>query len=183
MPRYAAFLRAVNVGGRFVKMAALRDALTDAGLTGVTTYIQSGNVLFTSPLRSPAKVEAQLERILSDFCGFEVVTMVRTQDQLAELVRAGNELADPFSGSGPGARHMVSVHKLDPDGEAPERIAGWPEPGVRGLLVGRELHLYYKIGLMESKLTPPKIAKLVGSPGTAREWRVVEAVNAALQAG
>ena len=56
MPSYVAFLRAVNVGGRFVKMAELRLALEDAGFTDVATHIQSGNVFVRSGRRSCAAV-------------------------------------------------------------------------------------------------------------------------------
>ena len=55
MPSYVAFLRAVNVGGRFVKMAELRAALEDAGFTDVETHIQSGNVFVRSRRRSTAR--------------------------------------------------------------------------------------------------------------------------------
>ena len=55
MPRYVAFLRAVNVGrGRKVEMARLRKLLTEAGYGNVSTYIQSGNVFFDSSSRSKA---------------------------------------------------------------------------------------------------------------------------------
>ena len=54
MPSYVAFLRAVNVGGRFVKMAGLRTALEDAWFTDVATHIQSGNVFVRSGRRSGA---------------------------------------------------------------------------------------------------------------------------------
>jgi uncharacterized protein (DUF1697 family) len=178
MPRYAAFLRAVNVGGRFIKMAALRDALTGSGLVDVTTYIQSGNVLLSTPLRSAAKVEAHIERAISASFGFEVDTMVRNQAELAAVVEAGNALADPFGGK---ARHMVSMLKALPDDEATGKFEAWPEPGVRGLIVGRELHLFYEMSMMDSKLTGPKLAKMLGCPGTVREWRVIVAVNDLLQ--
>ena len=48
MPRYVALLRAVNVGGRVVKMERLRQVFEETGLTGVSTHIASGNVLFTA---------------------------------------------------------------------------------------------------------------------------------------
>ena len=52
MPRYVAFLRAINVGGHIVKMDQLRKLFTQLGLTDVETFIASGNVLFTSPSKS-----------------------------------------------------------------------------------------------------------------------------------
>ena len=177
MPSYAAFLRAVNVGGRYVKMALLRDALTAAGLQDVVTYIQSGNLVFSSPLRSAAKVEALIEQVISSEFGFAADTMVRTRAELAAAVVAGAGLADPFGDLPDGGRHMVSVLKAAPVAAAAQKLQDWPEPGVRGILVGRELHLYYGMRMLNSKLTGPRLAKILGCPGTVREWRVLLAVN------
>ena len=72
MPSHVAFLRAVNVGGRFVRMAELRAALEAAGFTDVETHLQSGNVRVRTPMRSTAKVAAEqglgeLRRAAPDF--------------------------------------------------------------------------------------------------------------------
>ena len=67
MPSYVVFLRAVNVGGRFVKMADLRTALEQAGFTEVETHIQSGNVLVRSGRRSPAAVGTDMASIMGGF--------------------------------------------------------------------------------------------------------------------
>ena len=72
VPTYIALLRAVNVGGRVYKMADLRDHLTESGLDEVETYIQTGNVRFRSAMRSPARVEAHVERVLGGHVGFDV---------------------------------------------------------------------------------------------------------------
>src|SRR5665647_3022276 len=85
MPTYIAFLRAINVGGRFVKMADLRTGLSHKGFGDVESYIQSGNLRFTSSLRSAAKVELVLEAELEELCGFTVRAIVRTPEQLAEV--------------------------------------------------------------------------------------------------
>src|SRR5690348_14601919 len=86
MPTYLGFLRAVNIGKRQYKTADLRAALTAAGYSDVDTYIQTGNVRITSPLRSPGKVQAELEAVFLADRGFEVPTMVFTPDELRALV-------------------------------------------------------------------------------------------------
>ena len=74
--RSVALLRSVNVGGRgSLKMDALRSAFTDLGYGEVSTYIQSGNVVFTSD----APVDAgDLGRALSGVLGADLTVMVRT---------------------------------------------------------------------------------------------------------
>ncbi|WP_142683953.1 DUF1697 domain-containing protein [Chitinophaga polysaccharea] len=64
MTRYVAFLRAVNVGKRIVKMEHLRQLLDAAGFKNVTTYIQSGNVMFASRSNNAAALSEKIEKLL-----------------------------------------------------------------------------------------------------------------------
>jgi len=85
MTRCVAFLRAVNVGGRTVKMDALRAAFDALALANAQTFIASGNVIFDSGARDAAALERRIEaRLLADF-GFEIHTFVRTLDEIAAL--------------------------------------------------------------------------------------------------
>ena len=86
VPSYVAFLRAVNVGKRFVKMADLRAALEHAGFTDVETHIQSGNVRVRSRRRSPGAVAREMERVLGEWAGFDVPCIVRTPAAVHALV-------------------------------------------------------------------------------------------------
>ncbi len=84
MPTYVAFLRAINVTGRFVKMTALAEAFHAAGHADARTFLQSGNVVFTSSSRSPAKLQAALQDGLEPRLGFRSEAFVR----MAAEVRA-----------------------------------------------------------------------------------------------
>lgn len=84
--RYVALLRGINVGGRNkVPMAELRAAFEGAGHTDVSTYIQSGNVLFRSSAPRAA-IEADVERMLERHLGFPIVVVVRSHAQLRAVV-------------------------------------------------------------------------------------------------
>ena len=61
MPRVIAFLRAINVGGRTVKMDRLRGLFADAGFRNVETFIASANVIFDSPGKTTAGIERKIE--------------------------------------------------------------------------------------------------------------------------
>ena len=65
MARYAAFLRAINVGGHVVKMEVLRAAFEDLGFAGVETFIASGNVIFETRAKDLVAVERKIEIIVS----------------------------------------------------------------------------------------------------------------------
>jgi uncharacterized protein (DUF1697 family) len=85
MTRYAAFLRGVNVGGRIVKMADLKTCLEKAGLRGVTTLLQSGNVVFESSLNTTGLKEL-IESTLTETFGYPAKVQVLTIERLAEIV-------------------------------------------------------------------------------------------------
>jgi len=84
--RYVALLRGINVGGRNpVAMAVLRAAFEAEGYNAVSTYIQSGNVLFES--EAPRySLEDQLQARLADRLGFPLVVVVRSHNQLRNIV-------------------------------------------------------------------------------------------------
>src|SRR3954471_14738352 len=83
--RLVAFLRAVNVGGRIVPMARLRDEFAALGFTAVETFIASGNVIFTARASQTAAIEKKIEARLRTAFGFEVTTFVRTVDEVAAV--------------------------------------------------------------------------------------------------
>lgn len=85
MSRCIAFLRAVNVGGRTVKMNALRAQFEALGLVNVSTFIASGNVLFETRARDTAALEQKIEKQLHSGFGFEVHSFVRSATELAAI--------------------------------------------------------------------------------------------------
>src|SRR5215208_4694320 len=87
MPTYIALLRGINVGGKAkVAMPGLRRAFEDHGAGDVQTYIQSGNVVFTHPERSEAKLEKALHKVISGYAGVDVDAMLRTTAQMKSVV-------------------------------------------------------------------------------------------------
>ena len=85
MPRCVAFLRAVNVGGRSVKMELLRGAFEALALGRVETFIASGNVVFDTRARNLPALERKIEAQLSTCFGFGIDTFVRTLDEVAAI--------------------------------------------------------------------------------------------------
>lgn len=171
MSTYIAFLRAVNVGGRSVPMAALRCHLEEAGFTDVETYIQSGNVRAGSRGRSAAKVEGLLEKAMTAALGFDVPTIVRTPRQLADLVESA-----PTSPLGTDAGHYVAFLRSKPTASAAKELDGWDVDGERLTLSGRDLHLWFTKPSHEAKATNARIEKIAGTVATSRGWKVVSAL-------
>jgi uncharacterized protein (DUF1697 family) len=168
MATFIAFLRAVNVGKRQVKMAGLRTELEANGFTDVATFIASGNVRVSTTMRSAAKVEKELERVMETWLGFDVPTMVRTPKQLVTAYDAGGDLTSPVPGS---PRHYVSFLKDTPPANAAKQLESWDKPKERAQVVGREVHLW--LGSDRPKLTNATMETILGTPGTARDWKTV----------
>ena len=89
MPTCVAFLRAINVGGRFVKMAVLARHFHDLGHADACTYINSGNVVFTGPARATAAAATAIERGLNARLGFETHVFLRSASQVHDIAQRG----------------------------------------------------------------------------------------------
>jgi len=123
MTRYVAFLRAINVGGHVVKMDELRRLFELAGLSDVTTFIASGNVVFSSAARKKTVLEQKLEAQLHTALGYEVSTFLRTVPEVAAVAQhqpfpeaefaAGGELYVSFLRERPDAKTERTILALN----------------------------------------------------------------------
>ncbi|MGV3524912.1 MAG: DUF1697 domain-containing protein [Candidatus Sericytochromatia bacterium] len=84
--RYIAFLRGINVGGHRVKMDVLRGHFEALGLRQVRSFIASGNLIFSTSVREPASLEAEIETALHKQLGYAVETFLRTPAELSQVL-------------------------------------------------------------------------------------------------
>jgi uncharacterized protein (DUF1697 family) len=179
MASHVALLRGINVGGRNkVPMAELREVVTSLGHTGVTTYIQSGNVLFTTAGTDNAKLAAALETAIEDRFGLWSSVVVLSRDELAEVLAA-----NPYSGE-PDPR---LVHVVFRNAEPPPDVRDRIEAAVKAAAAkgsrdtvhsaGRALYLHTPDGFGKSELAqnlmrimtpPPKQKRQAALAATAR---------------
>jgi uncharacterized protein (DUF1697 family) len=87
MTHWVALLRGVNVGGRAIKMADLREALDDLGLENVKTVLQSGNVRFESP-KTATQLKAIVEGGLRERFGYDAKVQVIDRERLRKVIDA-----------------------------------------------------------------------------------------------
>src|SRR5579884_1321678 len=173
MATYVALLRAVNVGGRVVKMAELRAVFEGMGFTRVQTYIQSGNVLFAAaddPGVSEAGLRERIERKIEAAFGFPVATLLRTPSEMEQLLAQCPFEAEAAVGD---PRLYVAALSDAPAAEGMDRLRADYEGEDEWRLVGRELYLLYKQGAGQSKLTTAFIERRLGVTATARNWRTI----------
>jgi uncharacterized protein (DUF1697 family) len=85
MPKYIAFLRAINVGGHTVKMDHLSKLFDALGFANVETFIASGNVIFETTAKNPTVLEKKIKEHLEKSLGYEVDTFLRTVQEVTEI--------------------------------------------------------------------------------------------------
>ena len=173
MPTFVAFLRAVNVGGRWVKMAELRDALQDNGFRDVESYIQSGNLRLSTTMRSSAKVEVAIEQVLREGWGLDVATMVRSPAELTTLGAALHGLDQPLPGE---PRRYVTFLKAVPDAAAVEALHAWDVEHERVRVIGRDAVIWLNVPAHAARLTNARLERLGKVPSTTRDLKVVDAL-------
>jgi uncharacterized protein (DUF1697 family) len=173
MPSYVAFLRAVNVGGRFVKMAELRSELEGAGFTDVDTHIQSGNVFVRSGRRSTGAVGTEMARVLGEWAGFDVPCVVRTPAQLRSALAAVDAVPPLVEG---GKRYVAFADGPVPS-DAAAQLDAWDAPGERCLVLGSEILAEMTGGFQNTKLTNTRIERITGRTTTWRDLKVVRAID------
>jgi len=85
--RYLCLLRGINVSGhKIIKMADLRILLTKTGLENVKTYIQSGNILFTSEIESKEGISIFIEKLLLKEFGWGIPSLILEQKDLEQII-------------------------------------------------------------------------------------------------
>lgn len=165
-------LRGVNLGARNrVSMPELRKLLTDAGFGEVQTYVQSGNVVLSSALTAE-KLAAECKSLLAGKLGLEVEVIVRTQSQLAAVVKR-NPLGDVATEP---KRYQVTflAEKLEP--AVVESLAALATKSERFAAHGRELYAWHPEGVARSKLWGRLAARNLGVTATSRNWTTVTAL-------
>jgi uncharacterized protein (DUF1697 family) len=169
VPSYVVLLRAVNVGGRQLRMAQAREVLSDNGFGDVESHIQTGNFLLRSARRSDVAVEDEVARVLSDHAGFPIVAIARKPTELTSLVKAVDGIPAPEGGR---ARYVTFLAKA-PTASAARDLEAWDVAGERAHVIGKDVLVDFAVSYHEAKLTGARIEKVLGVEGTARNMTVV----------
>lgn len=173
MPRYLAFLRAINVGGHTVTMARLKQLFEGEGLSDVTSYLASGNLAFRSRSTASAALERRLERTLYQALGFEVATFLRSE---AELLAA--QAHRPYSPAEIATAHTLCIGFIarSLDQAALPRLQALCNEIDQYRVHGRELYHRCTTGLGQSTVTNKALEKALGQPVTMRNLKTVAKV-------
>lgn len=178
MTRYVALIRGINVGAtRKLPMAELRAACAEFGFEGVTTYIQSGNVVLSSA-KPAAEVRRTLETLISERFKLDVPVVVRTADEW-RLYASGSPFPN-VEAERPKLLHLCLTVE-PPVAGAVARIEARGATHERAAVKHGALWIDFGESVGTTKLTPAFLDKAAGSPLTARNWNTVLAVAAMLE--
>jgi uncharacterized protein (DUF1697 family) len=176
-PKYAAFLRAINVGGHVVTMERLRKVFVAAGFDEVETFIASGNVVFGAADRAaPASLERRIAAALEAALGYEVATFVRTMDEVRAIAAY-----KPFPAAAlaaPGAS-LYAGFLAEPLGAPSKRALLAMRTEVDDLhLRGREIYWLGRRGFANAEFAPVKMEKALKIQATFRNVTTVRKMAA-----
>lgn len=170
MTTYVGFLRAINLGAtRKFPQAAIVASSEAAGFADVATHINTGNVRFSTRMRSRARIESALETAYLADRGFEVPTIAYAADELRGVV----EDADGFGHRG---KHYVWLLKDTPSAALRQELEALSTDDERVGLSQRAVHLMLDGGYLDATLLKP-IEKRVGV-ATNRNLTVLRALVA-----
>lgn len=169
--KYISILRGINVGGnRKILMADLKAMYEDLGFTNVSTYIQSGNVIFNTSNTNPRKLEDKIKNSIADKFGFDVPVIIRSIEEMKQVVSENpflnNAYFDPkklyvtfLSAS------IDSVHEnnIIPQDYLPDQFK----------ILGQHIYVYYAEKISSSKLIQSLFEKQYKVTATTRNWNSV----------
>lgn len=169
--RYMAFLRAINVGGRTVKMDRLRSLFESLGYANVDTFIASGNLVFETEATDVAALAQAIEHQLHDALGFDVDTLVRTAAEVAGVAAyapfSAAELADADN------QLYVAFLSVPPDADSTGRLLDLRNEVDDFHVNGAEAYWLRRRAVGESAFTGAALEKALGAPATMRNINTV----------
>jgi uncharacterized protein (DUF1697 family) len=168
---YVAFLRGVNLGpNNKISMPALRAMAEDLGYTDVATYINSGNLIISSPKKA-ATVEREIAKAIKDTFGRPIDVAVRTPAQLEKLLAE-----NPYPDGNPSQVTVAFLTKA-PAADAKQKVAAVAKDYEPFTFSGQQVYVNYSQGIGKSKLAE-RFSAIIGVSSTVRNIRTLEKVLA-----
>jgi len=155
----------MNVGGHRLSNAELAGHFTGMGLSGVSTFRASGNVVFECPSQDPAALAAEIERGLAAALGYEVPVFLREAAEVRRM--AAHAPFDPAVVAASAGKLQVGLLGARPDAGAHARVLALAGEDERVSMGEAELYWLPSGGFLDSALDLKEVERLLG----AMTWR------------
>jgi uncharacterized protein (DUF1697 family) len=172
--KYAAFLRGINVGGKNkIKMETLREMCAALGYQNVTTYINSGNVIFEIAEEADDKtLAAEIERAIRADFALDIKVMTRSIDEIKTIIEN-----NPFAGQFENDKDLHVFFLDEPlSAEKREILVSTNNENEQYAVSNREIFCLLRVSVLDSLMGKDYIAKKLKVSATARNWRTVNKV-------
>ena len=168
-------LRGVNMTGHnSIKMARLTDLFMKLGYKDAETYIQTGNVVFTSKNDSATReIALKIKKGIQKEFNYDITAIIRSIPELEKVI-ADN----PFTGELEFDPAKLAVVFLDnePGADQLGRVMNVSSPPDKFMIIGREIYIYCPNGFGKSKLYTNFFESKMKVTGTARNWKTINSL-------
>lgn len=172
MKTYISLLRGINVSGqKKIRMEELRSLFESLGFGEVRSYVQSGNVIFTSDLPDGAQIARLIEERIEETFGFKAPVLVREPADFARIVDS-----NPFISTGESDHkgHYVVFLYSPPTWEALGSLENPNGAGDAFAPGAQEIFLHTPGGFGKTKLDNNFFERKLGVTATTRNWKTVK---------
>lgn len=169
---YIALLRGINVGGKVLKMADLKDAVAKLGFGNVQTYLQSGNMVFKAAKAGNDELAKRISDAIRDHKSMDVTVMVRDSTAWGRIVSSNPY---PQAREFPKTVHTFILDAL-PDAARLETLKAKEAGREEWQVVDGTLYLHTPDGFGKSVLGGI-VERVLKVPMTARNWNTVLALE------
>jgi uncharacterized protein (DUF1697 family) len=176
--RYVALLRGINVGGRRrVEMAPLRELVEQLSMREVLTYLQSGNIVFTSEIRDRDELASMLSDAIAGRFGFEVPVVCRSAEELRRSAEENPFLLAGADSAACSVGFLSEVPSDDRVGELAQRLEPALTSSGHGFAIqGAEIYIHHPGGFGRSPVTNSVIDRVLKVTSTIRNATSVAAL-------
>jgi uncharacterized protein (DUF1697 family) len=169
---YIGLLRGINVGGKVLKMADLRDAVATLGFGEVRTYLQSGNMVFRAPEVDDDTLATKISKAIAEAAGMDIPVMIRNIPEWDTVI---DKNPFPAAAALPKTLHAFILAR-QPNEARTTHLAGKDFGSEEWKIVGDTLYLHTPDGFGKSKLGN-SIERMLKAPMTGRNWNTVLALK------
>lgn len=172
MKKYVAFLRGINVGGRNkIKMESLRNVFRSLGFEDVKSYINSGNVVFTTREADTRKLALSIAEVIVSEFSLSIFVMVRSIREIEEIIKN-----NPFKGKFEDKTlHIFFLDESLPEDKEIALLSNNSED-ERFAVEDREIYCLMRVRFSDSLMGKNYISNKLKVSATARNWRTVNKV-------
>lgn len=172
MYTYISLLKGINVGGHHkIPMEDLKSLYQNLGFQNVVTYIQSGNVIFSSKGSSAEKEAQKIKKGIQDKFGFEIEVIIRTTNELKQIINT-----NPYPDA-EGNKSYVTFLAGVPAEIPSEIINKIKAPSESYVVTGREVYVHCPDGYGKTKLANDFFEKKLKVAATSRNWNTVRILS------